>query len=183
MSVDDYKKGQVWKKSKNKLMLAFEEETGKNAVYRDMITGGFEAWLYKKKNKAKIIETIKEEATPVEIPIIDISPATFKKVNQKLLEAMSKVFSYTINFLNPESKWSKGKNFNKIIIDTTCPSCGAVLHCTDCWKKKTLIVTYMRMCHKCGVIYFFTCKYENKEEFKEKYNFFVEYIYKKRASK
>jgi len=169
----EYKKGQNWNKPKNKLMLAFENETGKNAIYRGVITGNFEYWLMKNKTEVIPIETPKED--------IDIFPAKFLKVNQKLREAINKVFSYRINFLNPEGKDTKGRNFNKIIIDTTCPMCKSILHCTDCFKLNTLRVTFMRICHSCGVIFIFTCKYENEEVFKEKYDFFVEYIYKKRG--
>lgn len=172
--MEEFKKGQIWNKSKNKLMLEFERETGKNAVYRGKITGNFEFWLSKRE---------KIEVTPIEKPTkeIDIFPAKFLKVNQNLREAINKLFSYKIDFLNPEGKDTKGRNFNKIIKDTICPMCKSILHCTDCFKKKTLRVTFMRICHKCGVIFIFTCKYENEEEFKEIYDFFVEYIYKKRG--
>ena len=122
-----------------------------------------------------------EEAEPIEIPIINISPDKFLKVNENLQKAINSLFSYNVNFINPET--AKGDQFNNTIIKTICPTCKSITHCTDCWNKKLLKVTYMRMCHNCKSIYMFTCKYESKEEFKEKYNFFVEYIYKVRALK
>lgn len=42
-----YKKGQIWNKAKTKIMLKFEKETSKNAIYNGKITGQFEYWLYK----------------------------------------------------------------------------------------------------------------------------------------
>ena len=181
--MEAYKKGQVWNKSKNKLMLEFEKETGKNAIYSSKITGGFEAWIYKRKEKE--IETkpveIKEEVESIEKPTIDIFPAKFLKVNEKLQVAINKLFSYNVNFLNPETK-SRNK-FNVVVMDTICPSCKSIMHCTDCWNIKKLKVTFMRMCHECRSIYMFTCKYENREEIKERYNFFVNHIYKIRGVK
>ncbi len=177
----EFKKGQIWSKTKNKLMIEFENETGKNAVYRGKITGQFEAWLYNKNNKK--IPSHSFEIQLIEKPIekdFDIFPAKFLKVNQKVQVAINKLFSYNVSFLNPEGKDTKGRNFNKIIKDTICPICKSIMHCTDCFKKKTLRVTFIRICHSCGVIFIFTCKYENKEEFKKKYDFFSEHIYKKR---
>lgn len=183
----EFKKGQVWNKPKNKLMLTFEKEKSKNAVYRGVITGGFEAWLYKRKEKEKGVSEISDiskpieikEAEPIELPTIDIFPAKFLKVNQNLQLAINKLFSYNVNFLNPES--SKQGAFDKIIIDTICPSCKSIMNCSDCFNKKSLKVTYERICHECNNRYVFTCKYENKEELKKRYKFFVENIYKVRA--
>lgn len=52
-----YKKGQIWNKSKNKIMLRFEKETGKNAIYNNKITGQFEYWLWQhEKNLQKQLD-------------------------------------------------------------------------------------------------------------------------------
>lgn len=52
---EKYKKGQPWDKPLTNKMEVFEERTGKNAVYRGKITGGFEAFLWKlERSKARI---------------------------------------------------------------------------------------------------------------------------------
>jgi len=52
-----YYNGLKWNKSLVPEMKKFEKETGKHAVYRNKVTGGFEYWLYwrstKQKNKQK----------------------------------------------------------------------------------------------------------------------------------
>ena len=67
-----YKKGQVWNKVNNKLMIKFKEETGKNAVHNNKITGQFEYWQWKQteiapkpskpiKTKKKVVKKTTEE--------------------------------------------------------------------------------------------------------------------------
>lgn len=122
-----------------------------------------------------------EEAEPIKIPNIDIFPAKFLKVNENLKKAINNLFSYNVNFINPET--AKGDQFDNTIIQTICPTCKSIMRCNDCYNKKSLKVTFERICDHCRSKYIFTCKYESKDELKEKYNFFVEYIYKKRAGK
>jgi len=59
-----YWNGQPWNKALTPKMKEFEKETGKHAVYRNKVTGGFEYWLYwrssKQKNKKIVKSTIKE---------------------------------------------------------------------------------------------------------------------------
>ena len=47
-----YCKGLEWNKKLTAKMLEFEKQTGKSAVYRGVITGGFEHWMYVRKSKA-----------------------------------------------------------------------------------------------------------------------------------
>lgn len=58
-----YKKGEVWNKPKNSLMLRFEKETGKNAIYRGKVTGQFEYWIWREANKTAEIFRKHDELT------------------------------------------------------------------------------------------------------------------------
>lgn len=54
----EHKKGQVWNNDKNPDMLQFEKETGRKAIKKgNIITGGFEAWLWNREQRDKGITT------------------------------------------------------------------------------------------------------------------------------
>jgi len=63
----EFKHNMPWPddKQKTELMLLFESETGKNAIYKDKITGLFHSWQYKKLarefKKGEITKTIKKK--------------------------------------------------------------------------------------------------------------------------
>ena len=48
---NNIKRGDFWNKPKTPLMLQFEEETGRNAIWWGKITGSFEYWLFWKNLK------------------------------------------------------------------------------------------------------------------------------------
>lgn len=86
-----YKKGLEWSRALTPKMKEFKKETGKNAVYRGHITGGFEYWLYwsKKTTPTKPkpkYKPVKKPAKKPAKPKKEIKPITKKVTDDKIYQ-------------------------------------------------------------------------------------------------
>ena len=109
---------------------------------------------------------------------INYLPSKLFKIGKEFQKYIQSIFSYQINFLNPDNK-----NLDKIIRNYTCPRCNNRLHVSDCFhKKNSLKVTFLRFCHNCGVIFLFSGRFEIEREFDNSFNYFNEHIYNKKIN-
>ena len=125
-----YKKGQVWNKALTPKMKEFEKETGKNAVYRGKITGGFEYYLWqkekKKTKKPKI--TSKPKSKPKPKPKITKTPikiSTKRPISSKVTkqptkraknkkEILNRLVEIQEKYKNDPRKFQKDPEFIKL---------------------------------------------------------------------